>query len=159
MRAGARLKGEQRARYAAIMERLAQLTTQFGQNVLADESGYRLELRDEADLAGLPDFVRAAAQQAAAARGLAAGRHVITLSRSLVVPFLTFSDRRDLREQAWRAWTGRGEHDGATDNRAIVREILELRAEQAALHGYCWTTSGRARPRPSKANARSCSRS
>jgi peptidyl-dipeptidase Dcp len=136
VRAGARLTGEQRARYAAIMERLAQLTTQFGQNVLADESGYRLELRDEVDLAGLPDFVRAAAQQAAADRGLAAGSHVITLSRSLVVPFLTFSDRRDLREQAWRAWTGRGEHDGATDNRAIVREILELRAEQAALHGY-----------------------
>jgi peptidyl-dipeptidase Dcp len=136
VRAGARLQGAQQRRYAQIMERLAQLTTQFGQNVLADEANFRLELHGEADLAGLPDFVRAAAQQAAAERGLTGGRHVITLSRSLVVPFLTFSERRDLREQAWRAWTGRGEHDGPTDNRAIVREILELRAEQAALHGY-----------------------
>jgi peptidyl-dipeptidase Dcp len=61
---------------------------------------------------------------------------VITLSRSLLVPFLTFSERRDLREQAWRAWTRRGEHAGANDNRAIVREILQLRGEQAALHGF-----------------------
>ena len=115
------------------MERLAALTTQFGQNVLADESAYRMVLADESDLAGLPGFVRAAAQQAAAERGLAG--HVITLSRSLLVPFLCFSERRDLREQVWRAWTSRGEHAGASDNRAIVREILQLRSEQAELHG------------------------
>jgi peptidyl-dipeptidase Dcp len=102
--------------------------------VLADESGYRLALRDEDELAGLPDFVRAAARQAAAERGI--DGHVITLSRSHIVPFLTFSDRRDLREQAWRAWTGRGEHDGEHDNRPVAREILALRGEQARLHGY-----------------------
>jgi peptidyl-dipeptidase Dcp len=61
---------------------------------------------------------------------------VITLSRSHIVPFLTFSERRDLREQAWQAWTSRGEHAGETDNRAIVAEILALRLEQARLHGY-----------------------
>ncbi|HEY6086229.1 MAG TPA: M3 family metallopeptidase [Burkholderiaceae bacterium] len=134
VRAGARLAPAAQARYAVLMERLAGLTTQFGQNVLADESAYRLTLANEADLAGLPEFVRAAAQQAAADRGLPG--HVITLSRSLLVPFLTFSERRDLREQAWRAWTGRGEHAGTSDNRAIVREILVLRAEQATLHGH-----------------------
>ncbi|MES2960149.1 MAG: M3 family metallopeptidase [Pseudomonadota bacterium] len=134
VRAGARLAPADQSRYAALMSRLAALTTQFGQNVLADENGYRLPLSGEADLAGLPDFVRAAAHQAAADRDL--DGHVITLSRSLLVPFLSFSERRDLREQAWRAWTSRGEHAGANDNRAIVREILELRAEQAALHGY-----------------------
>jgi peptidyl-dipeptidase Dcp len=134
VRAGARLAPAAQSRYAALIERLAALTTQFGQNVLADENAYRLVLANEADLAGLPDFVRAAAQQAAADRGLTG--HVVTLSRSLLVPFLTFSERRDLREQAWRAWTGRGEHAGASDNRGIVREILQLRAEQAALHGY-----------------------
>ena len=133
VRAGACLAPSAQQRYAALMERLAALTTQFGQNVLADESGYHLSLEGEADLAGLPDFVRAAARQAAAERGLAG--HVITLSRSLLVPFLSFSERRDLREQAWRAWTRRGEHAGANDNRAIVREILQLRGEQAALHG------------------------
>jgi peptidyl-dipeptidase Dcp len=134
LRAGARLTPAAQSRYATLMERLAALTTQFGQNVLADENAYRLPLANEADLAGLPGFVRAAAQQAAADRGLTG--HVITLSRSLLVPFLTFSERRDLREQAWLAWTGRGEHAGASDNRGIVREILQLRAEQAALHGY-----------------------
>jgi peptidyl-dipeptidase Dcp len=134
VRAGARLTPAAQSRYATLMERLAAQTTQFGQNVLADENAYRLPLANEADLAGLPGFVRAAAQQAAADRGLTG--HVITLSRSLLVPFLTFSERRDLREQAWRAWTGRGEHAGASDNRGIVREILQQRAEQAALHGY-----------------------
>ena len=133
VRAGARLAPAAQQRYAALMERLAALTTQFGQNVLADEAAYRLVLQGEADLAGLPDFVRAAARQAAAERGL--GGHIITLSRSLLVPFLSFSERRDLREQAWRAWTSRGEKPGASDNRSIVREILQLRAEQAALHG------------------------
>ena len=133
VRAGARLAPVAQRRYAALMERLAALTTQFGQNVLADENAYRLQLSGEDELAGLPDSVRAAAQSAAAERGLPG--HVITLSRSLLVPFLTFSERRDLREAAWRVWTGRGEHPGANDNRAIVREILQLRAEQAALHG------------------------
>lgn len=134
VRTGARLAPEARARHAQIMERLATLTTQFGQNVLADESAYRLELRTEEDQAGLPDFVRAAAREAARERQLP--HPVITLSRSLVVPFLTFSARRDLREQAWRAWTSRGEHAGPTDNRALVHEILQLRAERAALHGH-----------------------
>jgi peptidyl-dipeptidase Dcp len=134
VRAGARLVGAQRDRYAAANETLASLMTRFGQNVLADEGAFRLTLAHEADMAGLPDFVRDAARQAAAERGLDGA--VITLSRSLVVPFLSFSERRDLREAAWRAWTSRGEHAGETDNRDIVREILELRAEQAALLGY-----------------------
>ncbi|MBX3607479.1 MAG: M3 family metallopeptidase [Piscinibacter sp.] len=136
VRAGARLDGALQQRYGQIVERLAELTTRFGQNVLADESAFRLELRDEAELAGLPDFVRAAARQAAADRGLPDGTHVITLSRSLIVPFLTFSERRDLRERAWRAWTSRGEHDGPHDNRPVAREILALRLEQARAHGY-----------------------
>jgi peptidyl-dipeptidase Dcp len=136
LRAGARLEPEARARYAAVMTRLAELNTRFAQNVLASESDYQLRLTTEAELAGLPDFVRAAARQAALDRGLGDGLHVITLSRSLIVPFLTFSARRDLREQAWRAWVGRGDDTGSTDNREICREILALRAEQARLHGH-----------------------
>ncbi len=136
VRAGAKLAPADQARYAAIMERLAELTTRFGQNVLADESSFGLELRGEADLAGLPPFVRAAARQAAVERGMDEGAHVITLSRSHIVPFLTFSECRDLRVQAWQAWTSRGEHPGETDNRAIVAQILALRLEQARLHGY-----------------------
>ena len=61
---------------------------------------------------------------------------MITLSRSLIVPFLTFSERRDLREQAWRAWSKRGETGGATDNRAVALDILRLRLAQAQAHGH-----------------------
>ena len=135
VRAGALLAPAAKLRYAQVMERLAELMTRFGQNVLADESSYRLVLRSEAELAGLPDFVRAAARQAAAERGEPEA-WLITLSRSHIVPFLTFSERRDLREQAWRAWSARGEHEGQTDNRPVVREILTLRNEQARLHGH-----------------------
>ncbi len=134
VRAGARLAPDARRRYAQIVQRLAELTTTFAQNVLHDEASYLLELRSEADLAGLPQFLRDAARQAAVERGLPNG-HAITLARSLIVPFLTFSTRRDLRQQAWRAWVSRGEHEGRHDNRPVAREILALRREQAALHG------------------------
>jgi peptidyl-dipeptidase Dcp len=134
VRAGARLAPVAQQRYAAVMQELARLTTRFAQNVLHDESGWQLPLTGEAELAGLPDFVRDAARQAAADRGLNGA--VITLSRSLIVPFLSFSTRRDLRETAWRAWTGRGEHAGEHDNRELVRDILRLRKEQAGLHGH-----------------------
>ena len=134
VRAGARLPPTAQLSYAALMERLAALTTQFGQNVLAEESAYRLSLGEPAACAGLPDFLLDAARQAGTERGLSVP--VITLSRSLLVPFLSFSERRDLREQVWRAWTSRCEMAGPSDNRAIVREILELRAEQASLHGF-----------------------
>ncbi len=135
VRSGARLQGAAQVRYGAVMEALAELTTRFGQNVLHDEAAYMLVLKTEAELAGLPESVRAAARQAGADRGRGEGEHVITLSRSLVVPFLTFSTRRDLRQQAWAAWVGRGEHEGEHDNREVARSILRLRNEQARLHG------------------------
>ena len=133
VRAGARLAPEARAEFAANAGRLAELATRFGQNVLHDESSFALPLPDEAALAGLPDSVRAAAVQAAADRGLALP--VITLGRSLVVPFLSFSQRRDLRELVWRAWVGRGEQAGEHDNRPVAREMLALRQRQASLMG------------------------
>ncbi|MGZ9059436.1 MAG: M3 family metallopeptidase, partial [Burkholderiaceae bacterium] len=133
--AGARLSAEAKARLSEIVERLAQLQTSFAQNVLADEATWCLWLNDEADLRGLPESIRAAAQAAAAQRGRPEAA-AITLSRSLVVPFLTHSERRDLREQAFKAWSRRGENDGTHDNRPVAREILKLRAEQARLNGY-----------------------
>jgi peptidyl-dipeptidase Dcp len=134
-RAGAQLDPDAKQRLAAITERLASLGTQFSQNVLADEKDYALVLDSEDDLAGLPEFLRAAAARIAAERGHP-GKHVITLSRSSIEPFLQFSSRRDLREQAFRAWTTRGERGGATDNMAIVAEMVALRAERAALLGF-----------------------
>ena len=138
VRAGAKLAGDAQKRYAEVTEKLAELTTQFSQNVLADEAGYQLLLASEDDLAGLPEYLRAAARQAAVERGVTEG-WVITLSRSLVVPFLTYSTRRDLREQAFKAWIARGEGSnvpGKYDNRAVIVEIMKLRLEQARLHGY-----------------------
>jgi peptidyl-dipeptidase Dcp len=134
VRAGACLVSPQRERYAQVMQTLASLTTRFAQNVLHDESNWVMALPDEAALAGLPPDLRQAAAQAAADRGLQG--HVVTLARSLVVPFLTHSTRADLRETAWRAWTSRGEHAGEHDNREVARDILRLRHEQAALLGH-----------------------
>jgi peptidyl-dipeptidase Dcp len=134
-RAGAQLRGQPKKRVAEINARLAVLATQFSQNVLADEQSWRLVLREEADLAGLPDTVRAAAKRTAESLGLN-GVHAITLARSSVEPFLQFSSRRDLREEAFKAWTLRGENGGKTDNRSIISEIVALRAEFARLMGY-----------------------
>ncbi|HZS63714.1 MAG TPA: M3 family metallopeptidase [Xanthobacteraceae bacterium] len=134
VRAGAAAGPEAQRRLAAIGERLASLGTAFGQNVLADEKAYALVL-EESDLAGLPGFVLDAARAAAAERGLP-GKHVITLSRSSIEPFLQFSARRELREKAFQAWIGRGENGGATDNRGIVTEMVALRAERAKLLGF-----------------------
>ncbi len=135
VRAGARLDPAAKARMSELMERLAVLGTSFSQNVLADERDYELPLDEDHDLDGLPDSVRDSAAQAAAERGKP-GQHVVTLSRSLVVPFLQFSTRRDLREKAYRAWIRRGENGGQHDNRAIVAEMVKLRAERAALLGF-----------------------
>lgn len=135
VRAGAKLGAESKARLKEIEARLSELHTAFGQNVLADEKSFQLVLESEDDLTGLPDFVREAAAGAAAARGLP-GKHVITLSRASVEPFLEFSQARDLREKAYKAYIARGETAGATDNRPLIREILALRAERAKLMGF-----------------------
>jgi peptidyl-dipeptidase Dcp len=135
IRAGAALDAAAKARLADVNERLATLGTTFSQNVLADEQGYALVLDGEDDLSGLPDFVRAAARAAAEERGLA-GKHVITISRSSVEPFLQFSARRDLREKVFNAWIARGDGGGATDNKAIIAEMVALREERARLLGY-----------------------
>ena len=135
VRAGAALTPHAKARIGEIKQRLATLTTQFSQNVLADEKDYVLPVSTEDDRAGLPGFTVAAAASAAKEHGATAS-HVITLNRSLIEPFLTFSTRRDLREQAFKAWQQRGAKPGATDNRVLTGEILALRQERAKLLGY-----------------------
>nr|WP_170540615.1 M3 family metallopeptidase [Ruegeria arenilitoris] len=133
VRSGAALHGAEDARMQEIKARLASLGTAFTQNLLADERGWFLELTED-DLAGLPGFVVYAAHAAGREKG--AKGPVVTLSRSLIVPFLQFSPRRDLREKAYRAWASRGANGGETDNRAIAAEILQLREERAKLLGY-----------------------
>ena len=133
VRAGAALTGVEDTRMAEIKSRLAELGTSFTQNLLADERSWFMEL-GETDLEGLPQFVIDTARAAGEEKG--AGGPVVTLSRSLIVPFLQFSARRDLRQKAFEAWAARGANGGATDNRAICAEILALREERASLLGY-----------------------
>src|SRR5215510_13985354 len=134
VRAGAALEKPAQDRLAAINEQLATLGTRFGQNVLADEKSFVM-LLEEGDLAGLPDFARAAARAAAEKRGQP-GKYAITLARSSVETFLQFSSRRDLREKAFQAWIRRGETGGTTDNRALIAEMVALRGERAKLLGF-----------------------
>ncbi len=134
VRAGAELEGEAKERLAEINQELAQLFTQFSQNVLADEEAYTLVIEDEEDLAGLPQSLRDAAASAAEERGV--DGWVITNTRSSVDPFLAYSDRRDLREKAWRMFVNRGDNGDENDTNAIITQILKLRAERAELLGY-----------------------
>lgn len=133
VRSGAALTGADGARLTEVKSRLAVLGTDFMQNLLADERSWFMEL-EEGDLEGLPDFVVDAARAAGVEKG--ADSPVVTLSRSLIVPFLQFSPRRDLREIAYRAWGARGANGGETDNLGIAAETLALRHERAKLLGY-----------------------
>lgn len=134
VRAGARLSLADRERFAQIVERLAVLGTEFGQNVLADEQETVFAL-SEAEVEGLPDFARAAAAEMARDRKLNAP-YAVTTSRSSVEPVLHFATDRAVREKVWRAFVKRGANGNANDNHAIIAEILRLRSELARLLGY-----------------------
>jgi len=135
VRAGARLDAAAKRELSAINQKLAELSTRFAQNLLADETDQVVFLDDAADTAGLPADVVAAAAEAAAARGKP-GQWAIQNTRSSVEPFLTYASRRDLREKVWRMFVDRGDGGGATDNNALIAEILSLRARRAKLLGY-----------------------
>jgi glutamine synthetase adenylyltransferase/Zn-dependent oligopeptidase len=135
VRAGAKLAPAQKAQVGGINERLAGLFANFSQNLLADEADYALYLTSHADLAGLPEAQCAAAASAAAALGRP-GQWAILNTRSAVDPFLTYAERRDLREKVWRTFYNRGNNGGAHDNKNIITEILALRSERAKLLGY-----------------------
>ncbi len=135
VKSGAKLAKPEQDRLSAINETLAGLGAKFGQNVLADEKSWALFLDEGEALDGLPDYLKDAMAAAARDRGQD-GRYAVTLSRSIIEPFLASSSRRELREQAFRAWVARGENDGETDNRGIVKDTLALRSEKAGLLGY-----------------------
>ena len=135
VRAGARLNADAKKRLSAINQQLAGLFTKFSQNVLAEETDQFIVLKSEEELAGLPQSLRDAAASAAETKKQP-GTWVIMNTRSSIDPFLTYSERRDLREKAWRMFVNRGDNGGAHDNNAVITEILQLRAERAKLSGY-----------------------
>ncbi len=135
VREGAKATAKSKTRIAAINQELAGLFTKFSQNQLADESNYYLELKTEADFDGLPDELKNAAIADAKERKLSV-MGCIANTRSSIEPFLTFSNRRDLREKAFQIFTSRGDNENANNNNATLVQILKLRAEKAKLLGF-----------------------
>lgn len=133
VRAGAKLKGNDRDRFKQVMQRLAELGTNFSQNVLAEERNWTLPLTED-DVEGLPQFLIDALESTAKSREQTG--YLLALTPSLIGPFLQFSPRRDLREKVYKAWKSRGINGGAHDTRETIKEILELRAERANLLGF-----------------------
>lgn len=131
---GATLNAADKARYAEINQRLAELYIQFSNNVLADEENYVLYLNDK-QLGGLPESFIKAAAAAAKERGKE-GMYAITNTRSSMDPFLTFSTERDLRQKVWDAYYSRGDNGDKHDNNKIITEILALRDERVGLLGF-----------------------
>ena len=132
---GAGLSVADKARLSAINGRLAALSSQYGQNLIAEQDQQAVFIDDEAGLAGLSPALRQSAAAAATAKGRP-GLWAVPNQRSAVWPFLTHSTRRELREQVWRMWTQRGDNAGPHDNKPLAAEILQLRGEKARLLGY-----------------------
>lgn len=136
LRKGARLTSQQKAQLSQFNTRLARLFTDFSQNVMEDEKGYVTWIKDEADLAGLPESVVKAMANAATERDSVDGKWAVTNTRSSMDPFLTYSDVRSLREKVWRNYYSRGDNGDKFDNNKIITEILALRSARAKLLGY-----------------------
>jgi peptidyl-dipeptidase Dcp len=133
---GAKLSPADKAKLSEVNQQLASLYTKFSQNELADEENDALVLTGKDQLAGLPQAQIDGYAEDAAAHKLPAGQWRVANTRSAAEPFLTYASDRALREKAFRMWTSRGDKGGATDNNAIVTQILKLRAEKGRLLGY-----------------------
>jgi peptidyl-dipeptidase Dcp len=152
---GAELTGEKRERYAAINKELAELSTKFSNNLLADEEGWVTYLTP-AQLGGLPASYVASAKATAEELGKP-GQYAVTNTRSSMDPFLTYSTERKLREQVWRNYYSRGDNGDAHDNNAVIAQILKLRHERVNLLGFAtyadWQLQDNMAPDPAAATA------
>ena len=134
VKGGAALDENQKKRVAEINKRHAELTTQFSQNLLADENEAHLLITDEKDMKGLPDWLVKSAKEEAAKRKMKGW--VISNTRSSMQPFVTYCPSRDLREKAFKIWTARGDMANKNNNNKVISEILKLRAERSKIMGY-----------------------
>jgi len=135
VRGGANLSEGDKTKFREINERLSVLELKFGENILAEENNYKLVIENKADLIGLPDNVAEAAAEAAEKAELK-GKWVFTLHRPSMEPFLTYAQKRDLREKIYRAYIERGNNGNDNDNKAVLTEEATLRAQRAKLLGY-----------------------
>lgn len=135
VRAGANLSDEDKEKLKKINAELSVLTTQFGQNLLAETNAYELVVDNEADLASLPEALKAAAADVAKAKGHE-GKWVFTLQNPSLMPFLQYAENRELRRQMWDAYQMRGNNGNANDNKETLLKTANLRLEKAKLLGY-----------------------
>lgn len=135
IRSGANLSDADKDKLKKINSQLSVLTTQFGQNLLAESNAYQLWITKEEDLAGLPDELKAAAALSAADKGKN-GQWLFTLQNSSVMPFLQYADNRELRKEIWNAYQTRGNNGNDFDNNEILIDIANYRLEKAKLLGY-----------------------
>lgn len=134
VRSGALLGGEDKARLKQINEELSVASVRFGNNILAENNAFELVLSSD-DLDGLPASVRDAARSAASEKGLD-NKYLFTLHKPSLIPFLTYSSRRDLRKQMYEAYLNRCNRNDEYDNKQLVNDMIRLRTEKAHLLGY-----------------------
>ena len=132
-RGGANLQGEDRQKYAQLSEQLSLATIRFGRNVLAATNAYKLNITDEAKLAGMPDYLKELGKQTAEEAGQQGW--TFDLSYPSYGPFMRFCDDRELRKEMYLAYNSRGLKEEG-DNTELVKEIASLRLQIANLLGY-----------------------
>ena len=135
VRSGAALPEDKQAELSEINEQLSTLSLQFGNNLLKENSNFKLVIDNEADLAGLPQGSIDAAAEQAKADGME-GKWVFTLSKPSLIPFLQYADNRDLREKMYKEYYNRGDNGNDYDNKELIKQMLKLRQQKAQLLGY-----------------------
>ena len=135
IRGGANLNVEDKAKFSEINGKLSTLSIQFGENVLKETNQFELIIDDEDDLAGLPESVIANASATAANKGHV-GKWVFTISKPSMIPFIQYSEKRELREKIYSAYFLKGDNNNEIDNKNILVEMANLRLEKANLLGY-----------------------
>jgi len=134
-RSGAALPEDKREELKKINERLSMLSLEFGENLLAETNDFKLVIDNKEDLAGLPEGLISAAAEVATQNGME-GKWVFTLHNPSWIPFLTYSDKRELREKLFKAYYSRGNNNNDNDNKGIIAEIVKLRDQRAKLLGF-----------------------
>ena len=135
VRGGAQLQGADKEHFRKLNEELALLSVQFGENVLKETNRFVMFIEDEADLAGLPAGVVAAAAEEAAKRDKP-GQWAFTIHKPSLIPFLQYSERRPLREKMFKAYINQGNNGDELDNNATLKRMANLRLERARLLGF-----------------------
>lgn len=135
VRGGANLSDEDQAKLRELNSKISMLQLTFGQNMLKETNAFKLVIDNKEDLAGLPETLVANAAEAAKAAGMD-GKWVFTLQNPSIMPFLQYSEKRDLREKIFNAYINRGNNNNENDNKEVVRELVAARLAKAKLMGY-----------------------